>query len=325
VNDNIITIGERFMKNMRLTVACISILTLISLTIMAQEANGLAFRDAPAVPNYGNVTLMVDAKAGVTEELISYASTPEAAMMITVFGATTQGTVGTTNSASVVANLKLWKALNEATTGTVVAVAQTDTKVLSVLWGGGQHLGSGYQFDLLVAMKDKILANIPEGQCPEVQMAMWGGSGKLGGARNSPYTSVADCEAVLALMLQQVGIGCRIEQLRGVRNDMNANALLSYCTRWARKNGVKTVGVTIPQYQSIIDAQNTGVGLKAALEAVGLVYPAYWDAGIADAKARIAKILSGEQLAATVQDLARIEMFLGVEGLKKFVADYNNL
>jgi hypothetical protein len=115
------------------------------------------------------------------------------------------------------------------------------------------------------------------------------------------------------------------DTLRKLRNKMNAGPLMQVCTQWARNNNVKTVGVTIPQYKAIIDAENNGVGLKAALEAVGLVYPEYWDAGMAKARKIIADVKDGTIVTPTPADLVTIEMFLGAETLKTFVAEYNNL
>ena len=137
--------------------------------------------------------------------------------------------------------------------------------------------------------------------------------------------TVKEYELMISWLLTQSANTANLQRLRELRSSMNSTALLRYVIVRARAAGRPTVGVTLPEYQAIIDAQNTGVGMKAALEAVELVYPEYWDAGIADAKARIAKIKSGDQLTVTSKDIAVIEMFLGVDGLKKFTEDYNKL
>ena len=137
--------------------------------------------------------------------------------------------------------------------------------------------------------------------------------------------TVKDFELMISYLLTRETDTADVVFLRRLRSSMNSTALLKYVTLRARAAGRPTVGVTLPEYQAIIDAQNTGIGMKAALEAVELVYPEYWDAGIADAKARVAKIMSGEQLVATTKDIAVIETFLGVDGLKKFTEAYNKL
>ena len=112
---------------------------------------------------------------------------------------------------------------------------------------------------------------------------------------------------------------------RFTRAKMNSTVLMDHCIKWARANNVKSVGTAIPQYLAIIEAQNTGVGMKAALEAVGVTCPADWETNIAAAKEIVRKVLAGEQAVPSKQELGFIELYLGVDGVKDFVAKYNAL
>lgn len=134
--------------------------------------------------------------------------------------------------------------------------------------------------------------------------------------------TISDCQRLLYLQLDTQH---PVPKMRSTRDFMNAGPLLKYVTEWARSNSIKTVGVIIPEYRAIIEAQNTGTNLQASLEAVGLVYPSEWNDGISNAMSITNKILKGLQLTPTEKDLAVIEMYLGVDGLKNFNTKYNSL
>jgi hypothetical protein len=138
------------------------------------------------------------------------------------------------------------------------------------------------------------------------------------------YSDLVTPADVMNLIYAEAQGQVNLATLRSLRATFN-DCLLSDLVAKNRKEGKKTVGVVIPEYKAVIDAQNSGSNLVASLQAVGLVVPVPWDAGIADANARIAKIMSGEQMQPTDKDTAMIEMYLGVEGLRKFVEAYNKL
>lgn len=101
--------------------------------------------------------------------------------------------------------------------------------------------------------------------------------------------------------------------------------LLALAVREARQNGQPTVGVVIPKYKAVVDAENSGVNFVESLLELGVSFPLDWEAEKTVVEGNIAALYSGESMAPSGNELARIELYKGVVGLNEFVRRYNEL
>jgi len=93
----------------------------------------------------------------------------------------------------------------------------------------------------------------------------------------------------------------------------------------ARQNNRPTVGVVIPEYQTFIESQRTGVNFITAAQTLGMTVPDQWVVKIEDAQEIIKDVLDGTVIKPTEKQLSAIEVFLGVDALNNFIQKYNNL
>jgi hypothetical protein len=112
--------------------------------------------------------------------------------------------------------------------------------------------------------------------------------------------------------------------LRAARASLNASAL-TLAVMDARRNGQPTVGVVVPAYKAVIDAENTGSNFVASVAALGIAIPFDWGARAILASDVANRVLSDPEYALSPEDMARIEMYLGVEGFNAFRKRYNEL
>lgn len=142
------------------------------------------------------------------------------------------------------------------------------------------------------------------------------------GERND---EIADAQIMAIHSLSSLTDGANAMALMTSRiRDLNAVAF-KQAVMIARNGGRPTVGVVIPEYKALLDAEKTGIGFTEALEGLGWGWPGDWDAGVAMADKIIADVYSGELIKPSNTHLAIICLYKGTDALKEFIDRYNKL
>jgi hypothetical protein len=93
----------------------------------------------------------------------------------------------------------------------------------------------------------------------------------------------------------------------------------------ARQNGQKTVGVVIPKYKAVVDAENSGTNLVESLAVLGIQWTGDWSTNRTYYAAIIEDVYAGVKPIPSEAEMTMIELYMGVEGYNAFVERYNNL